>query len=488
MVGENRMGRKNCMWWKYYGGMSVVWACIVVPSQAAEFSVDFKSNAPGVNSIKSNNPPVDSSESGNYASGLSSVIAKLGPVGYEVDPLTGGAKTATGEEKYRALYFTMSATPIFTPILRDGSGKTIGDVKSLSQDLKRFDTVIELIGLGDPVDLDAAAGVGAPVGLTETQIANKIKELEAMYFQVDLKRDAAGKAITPLSWAPARRMIHTANGGETVEVLAMLPNLTVAATEDNDLVKAAKLADPLANILIGAASTGVGGLLPASTFGPKLKNTSGGLATIFDGLVPPKSVPTQYAFQNSPRIFGWYFRQNTRRPETASILGTHNGAVILRLHKDVKAIGIRTRTLTIWRKAVLNGSPFDSTSSKQVLAWNPAADPKKSDDQWILDKLGLQAVMVPRAIAKEILSGTLGGTISEDELNLLIHSPNAPADKKVLVAAPNGAITKDSFLIFLGLKPAPPEGKGEGSGVGGGGQNKTMLLFRDPGQGTSLTP
>jgi hypothetical protein len=435
--------------------------------------------------IKSNTNPVTQDESYQMASGVANVIAKLGPIGYEVDPLTGIPKVSGKDDaKYRALYFAMSATPVFIPI-RDVDEDKIHKIVNLSQDLKRFDTEIELIGLGEPQQV--AQSWGEP-SKDEKELGKQIANMEKIYFRVDVVRNSAGN---PVGWAKARPIlahsyINTEKkevSGEQIEVLAMLPNVTNATTEDNDLVKAAKIAAPVADILIGAADVAGGGLLPASSFGPKLKSTSGGLATIFDGLVPPKSVPTQFAFQQTPSTFGWYFRQNTRKPETASILGTHNGAVILRLRSDVKAIGIRARTLTIWRKPVLNDSPFDSTTSTQILTW---AEPPAPNDKWILDRLKGQAVMLSRDQVREILSGVENSYISKEDLESLIHDPSRPDDKKLLIAAKGGGITKESVMVFLGLKAplaAPSENKNQNVA-----QNQTMLIVPNTGQGTFLSP
>jgi hypothetical protein len=443
-------------------------------------------NSKSLIETKSNTSPVSNGESYLTASGVSSVIAKLGPVGYEIDPLTGNPKVSESEKKYRAIYFTLSATPVLVPV-KGVNEATIRQIENTKQDLKRFDTVIEIVGFADTkFELIDITGVIGP-DPDETKRAQQIVELEKEYFHVDVVRDKkTGKPITPLKWAPAHRILKEKGYALPVEILAMLPNSTIATTEDNDLVKAAKVAAPVADILTGVGSVATGGLLPASSFGFKLKNTAGGLTTIFENLVPPKSVPTQYAFQQTQSMFGWYFRQNTRHPETASILGTHNGAVILRLSDEVKAIGIRARTLTVWKKPVLDGSPFDSNASTQILTWDEPEPKKKPLDSWIKEILDSREVMISRGDVIRILSGKKKGELPDGALDDLIRKYNDPDDKRILRAAKGGAITKESLLVFLGLK-APDDATSEAKSQSTA-QNVTTFIVPSTGQGTFLSP
>jgi hypothetical protein len=94
--------------------------------------------------------------------------------------------------------------------------------------------------------------------------------------------------------------------------------------------------------------------------------------------------------------------------------------------------------------------------------------------------------MISRGDVIRILSGKKKGELPDGALDDLIRKYNDPDDKRILRAAKGGAITKESLLVFLGLK-APDDATSENKNQNVA-QNQTMLIVPNTGQGTFLSP
>jgi len=377
--------------------------------------------------IYAHDPEPDKKKAAADLSASTKVTATLGPPGYAYDPTTGQIKAtdAKNQKKYVAISFMISSSPVLAAVVHPDNMHQAEKVYNTKQDLQLLDVDIDLI----PYDKD-----------------------------------------------------HSKMDCNSIKVLALLPSQTQAATEDTALGKAATVAGGVGDILAGTAATATaaatGGLNPGSSLGSKIKTTSGSLSVIFNNLFPPRSVPTQYAFQTSSHAFGWFFRRYTRQSASTSILGLHPGLVLLEVDKDVDFIGVQWDALSHWDKPVQstghssnwyhdgNTHYEEKTPGKQPVLTPPDIClelphvPTNTEIIQSLKNLDDFPMLIPQYVPE---AGADGQSKRVDVVHILQLKDEA--ELKTLIAnslqghtpleAVGDCITKSSLEIYLGLKEPP---------------------------------
>lgn len=271
-----------------------------------------------------------------------------GPVGQVFMPAalqSAFSKTEAGagtKYRYPSISFTISATPVITPVKKAGDGTAgnpfvVKDVLYDDLDMRWMDVMIEL----DPLDG-----------------SNK-----------------------PLPCSP-----------DHLQVLALLPSETTAG------LVASRVPG-----MVGAVDEAVDVALPfVPGPGAALKGASSLATIVFKNLFPPKPKSFQHAALERNCRFGWFFRQDeTTRP---SILGLQNGAVLMRTHENVKRIRVRYSILSRWNGKLTDKTEFKYVGAADVIISIPEPAPRPSLSD--LADISELPVMLERADAMQLLRVT----------------------------------------------------------------------------------
>lgn len=124
---------------------------------------------------------------------------------------------------------------------------------------------------------------------------------------------------------------------DPIRVLAMLPNETTENVEDQ---KPAAIASTAADL-----TTQIQPFIPASA---NPNNIAGATKVLFKSLFPPKAVPYSYAFVDSGRAFGWYWKRNDKPEKAESLVGLRRGIALLQVRRGVSALRVHYRIEAKW--------------------------------------------------------------------------------------------------------------------------------------------
>ncbi|MBI2956918.1 MAG: hypothetical protein HYY26_06370, partial [Acidobacteria bacterium] len=214
--------------------------------------------------------------------------------------------------RFPSLYFQISASPLFVPVIKDE--------KTKDEKAQRY---IERVLYED-------------------------RDAEWMDVAVEL---------TPVCKAaiPAKECTR-----EMVRVLALIPSETAAGTKERLPTQVASALGELSNLMTP--------FFPGSAFAGRFSAGAAGLGILFRHLFPPRVVHYQFAYIETSNRFGWFFRRDPSNPEKASILGLHHTVVLLQVDEKVERLRVSYSVLSRWNKRPnAESDRYDWTTGEPLL-------------------------------------------------------------------------------------------------------------------------
>jgi hypothetical protein len=241
---------------------------------------------------------------------------------------------------------------------------------------------------------------------------------------------------------------------KTVKILTLLPQQTVAGLKNQTVADITATA-AAASGAIAPLSPGVGSVVAGATKA---------LNVVFQDIFPPRPIAYQYSYMKGNCSFGWFFRPNPNstagKDGEASILGTQEGIILLKVDPKVKKLTVTGMTLSSWSKDASKTSKKLFLSPQETINFQLYNQTTANYDG--ITDLTLFPALISKSTAEKILHIT-----NDTDWQALLK------DGKLTPITPDGAYVTNTSLSALIVATPKASGKPDTTNINNVGGNTT---------------